>query len=47
MQSAVNPLVVEAKQHFRPDAGPISLEIWFKFNVSDKCFPERGESERD
>jgi hypothetical protein len=42
--SAVKPLLRLAKQHFRPDAWPISVEMWFKFKVSARCFPEPGAS---
>lgn len=44
IQSAVNPLLVLAKQHFKPDAGPISGEMWFKFSVEDRCEPDIGAS---
>jgi hypothetical protein len=44
MQSAVNPLLVLAKQHFKPEAGPILGEMWFRFSVEDRCDPEVGES---
>lgn len=45
MHSAVNPLVMLAKQHFSPDAAPISREMWFRFSVEERCGPESGESE--
>jgi hypothetical protein len=46
IHSAVKPLVMLAKQHFRPDAGPISAEMWFRFSVEERCFPEIGASTR-
>ena len=45
MHSAVKPLERLAKQHFSPEAFPISEEMWFRFNVEARCAPERGESE--
>jgi len=31
---AVKPLLADAKQHFRPDAGPMEGEMCFRFSVS-------------
>lgn len=43
---AVKPLVVEAKQHFRPLAGPISFPMCLMFRVSWRWVPEMGEKVR-
>jgi len=43
MQMAVKPLVVDAKQHFRPLAGPIWLLMCLMFKVSWRWEPEMGE----
>lgn len=42
MQIAVKPLDVDAKQHFSPDAGPISEETCLLLRTSSRCAPETG-----
>ena len=45
IMSAVAPLVVDAKQHFRPDAEPISGEMCFMFKSSKSSLPATGASD--
>lgn len=45
IHNAVNPFVIPAKQHFRPDAAPIVGEMWFRFKVEERWDPEMGEEE--
>ena len=42
MHRAVKPLVVLAKQHFRPLAGPISGPMCLMLSVSWRWAPEIG-----